>query len=908
MKSLLLRMSVALALETVVWAQPESYVLELGPGFNAVANHLDLGDNSLDEIFPLVPDGALLIKFDRTTQTFSPPAEYSVLAGWLEPNTFVATLSPGEGAFLQVPSAVLLPMFGAYHAPQARGDVGPGTNFVSCQTTQTCGFTELMGVAPIVGDVVYKFDRAFTAPPPSLWQAASSVHTFGSNGWDVVPQFTIGKSAFVLLSGAPRITLQPANQSVLIGLDATLSGDAMGAGPLYFQWLFRGLRIPGANDKTLDLGGVELFDAGYYSLVVSNASGSVTSAPALVRVFAPPAITQQPQGLIAIAGEPAALGVSAAGTPPLEYQWNFNGVDLSGATSASLEFSSLQPADAGNYFVTVTNPYGAVFSDVVTLAVLLPPTITSQPGGQTIDAGSTVTLSVEAAGTAPLVYQWRLNGVNIPDATNSAFTLTNAPPAESGFYLVTVANVVGAADSLPAILRVTVPGLPLSDHFAASLVVGNPSRDGRASNVGATQEAGEPNHDGKVGGSSVWISWVAPAQGIATFSTSGSSFDTLLAAYLGASVSTLTEVASDDDSGGYHTSEISFNTTPGAEYHIAVDGLNGEQGDVLLSWDLERTTDSLPLILEQPQSQAAAFASDASFSVVAVGDGLSYQWFFNGVAIPGADQPDLMLAKAQDEEVGAYFARVYSGNRFVDSREALLQFSLAGPGQQVQDVFTADKFADVVIRPGAAPSLGFRLRQPKSGSLVLGYTGSQVFNTSGATKDENEPNHCGIPGGASHWFAYIAPAAGRLFLNTDGSTFDTVLAVYTGAGTTYASLIPVACDDNSGANGLTSALSFPASSGVIYYIVVDGVNGATGIVHLNYRLLIPMVLSHPAKTNSFHFRVSATPSVDFTVQRSTDLQNWMSLLTTNSASGVFDFLDETTWTWGSLFYRTTQAP
>ncbi len=81
MKSLLLRMSVALALEMVVWAQPESYVLELGPGFNAVANHLDLGDNSLDEIFPLVPDGALLIKFNHTTHSFSPPAEYSVLAG-----------------------------------------------------------------------------------------------------------------------------------------------------------------------------------------------------------------------------------------------------------------------------------------------------------------------------------------------------------------------------------------------------------------------------------------------------------------------------------------------------------------------------------------------------------------------------------------------------------------------------------------------------------------------------------------------------------------------------------------------------------------------------------------------------------------------------------------------------------
>jgi hypothetical protein len=193
---------------------------------------------------------------------------------------------------------------------------------------------------------------------------------------------------------------------------------------------------------------------------------------------------------------------------------------------------------------------------------------------------------------------------------------------------------------------------------------------------------------------------------------------------------------------------------------------------------------------------------------------------------------------------------------------------------------------------------------------VLGYTGTQLFDTDGATKDEDEPNHCGIPGGASHWFSYAAPANGRLFLNTEGSNFDTVLAVYGGSGQSYASLIPVACDNNHGANGLTSRLDFQATAGVTNWIAVDGVNAATGLVHLNYRLLVPLVLSRPAKTNSssFQFRVTATPGYNFTVQRSSNCVTWTAALTTNSLTGVYDFRDTNAPNSGRRFYRAAQNP
>src|SRR5262249_41432794 len=73
-----------------------------------------------------------------------------------------------------------------------------------------------------------------------------------------------------------------------------------------------------------------------------------------------------------------------------------------------------------------------------------------------------------------------------------------------------------------------------------------------------------------------------------------------------------------------------------------------------------------------------------------------------------------------------------------------------------------------------------------------------------------------------------------LALNTDGSTFDTVLAVYTGSGTDFSSLTPVNCDNDSGSNGMTSSLHFLTTAGETYYIVVDGVNGATGTAVLNF--------------------------------------------------------------------------
>ncbi|MCW2927080.1 MAG: hypothetical protein JWM86_1048 [Thermoleophilia bacterium] len=102
------------------------------------------------------------------------------------------------------------------------------------------------------------------------------------------------------------------------------------------------------------------------------------------------------------------------------------------------------------------------------------------------------------------------------------------------------------------------------------------------SNVGATKEAGEPNHAGNVGGASVWYTWTAPTTGTVSVDTFGSSFDTLLGAYTGTAVNALTMVANNDDTAPGYTSRITFTATMGTTYRFAVDGWGADSGDVTI--------------------------------------------------------------------------------------------------------------------------------------------------------------------------------------------------------------------------------------------------------------------------------------------------------------------------------------
>ena len=545
-----------------------------------------------------------------------------------------------------------------------------------------------------------------------------------------------------------------------------------------------------------------------------------------------------------------------------------------------------------------------------------PPRIIIQPQSQTVTQGNTVTLFVLATGTAPLFYQWRHNGANIPGATAAAYTVSAFALADGGNYSVAVANPFGVAVSETVQLLPSLPIAPLADNFAGRATIANVTFTGIGNNRGATKEPGEPNHADNRGGKSVWLQWTPPVSGIATISTKGSTFDTLLAVYQGISVTSLIPVAQDDDRGGFFTSLIQFNVLAGQSYEVAIDGFAGVAGDIVLELVVEATTDRLPEIIGQSSGRTVRPGVDVTFSVTARAvnptPALAYQWLKDDAEITGATDSSYTIRNVQPVHVGTYTVRVSQGARAVLSHPAILQINTSAIGTVVDNIATSDKLDEAVLAAfpqGLPPPIPTGGEPPPRPPPASGYTGTQIFQTYGKTKDEGEPNHCGILGGASELFFYQAPAAGTLLLNTDGSNFDTVLAVYTNRGPVIAwsNLVSVVCDDNSGRGGTNSAVTLPVTANTLYVVAIDGVNAATGTVQLNYRLVGPVrITSWSFNTGQFQLQFIGQPGANFTLQGATSLAAWSTLLISNSASGSITYTDPNSPNLARRYYRVLQ--
>jgi len=97
-----------------------------------------------------------------------------------------------------------------------------------------------------------------------------------------------------------------------------------------------------------------------------------------------------------------------------------------------------------------------------------PPSLLDQPQSQAVAIGLPAVFSVNATGAAPLYFQWRLNGTNIPGSTSTNYSIASASKTNAGAYTVVVTNSYGAVTSAPAFL--TVAPL-LFTHQPAALAV-----------------------------------------------------------------------------------------------------------------------------------------------------------------------------------------------------------------------------------------------------------------------------------------------------------------------------------------------------------------------------------------------------------------------------------------------------
>lgn len=271
------------------------------------------------------------------------------------------------------------------------------------------------------------------------------------------------------LDVAPIITTQPATIAVAAGGDAVFAVAARGTEALSYQWRFNGSRIAGANAAVLRLAAVSGAQAGLYSVVVSNAAGSATSADATLDVTAggavpvAPSIVTAPANVSVHEGDSATFAVGVGGTGPFSYQWLKEGQPIAGATAAYYSLGTATSGDAGNYAVRIGNAAGTVTSPGAVLTVTAqtgatPVSISTQPSPQVQMPGGSATFAVAASGSGPITYQWLKNGAPIAGATGAVLVLSGVTGSDAASYAVTVGNGLGSVTSSGAAL--TVVGAP----------------------------------------------------------------------------------------------------------------------------------------------------------------------------------------------------------------------------------------------------------------------------------------------------------------------------------------------------------------------------------------------------------------------------------------------------------------
>ncbi len=266
---------------------------------------------------------------------------------------------------------------------------------------------------------------------------------------------------------------------------------------------------------------------------------------------------------------------------------------------------------------------------------------------------------------------------------------------------------------------------------------------------------------------------------------------------------------------------LNNNNNDGNKFAVPA-GLNGVvsigAGD---SFSIALQAVASPVFSAQPLS--CTVNPGQTVTLVAAANATTYQWYQGSSGdtsqpVAGATTPWLVLP--MPVQVGTYWVRATNALGTGDSHSASVALYPPPPN---------DDFANAITLTGSS----------------LQTTGTNA----GAGRQTGEP---AIPPntpsttGRSVWWNWTAPTDGVVTVDTIGSSFDTVLAVYTGS--TLDTLTTVQTNENGGANR-TSLLSFQASTGTTYQIAVDGVNGLTGNIALNLTLsntFAPSLIMQPA--------------------------------------------------------------
>ncbi|WMJ73976.1 immunoglobulin domain-containing protein [Cytophagaceae bacterium ABcell3] len=313
----------------------------------------------------------------------------------------------------------------------------------------------------------------------------------------------------------PTVEVVSSDINVEEGEDFTLEVSVSGPGENTYQWFKDGEPIEGATESTYTVPSASGSDAGSYHVVVTNDNGSTTSDPIQVSIAAAPEVdcngdengtaeidecdvcaggnTGIEPGFTCAAptvevvssdinveeGEDFTLEVSVSGPGENTYQWFKDGEPIEGATESTYTVPSASVADAGSYYVVVTNDNGSVTSDEIHVNVSLAvdcngvaggtaeidecgecaggdtgiepgsscpvenPEIVSIPTELEATLGELFELNINATGPGSFTYRWYHNGNPIDGATSSSYTVDETSEEDAGTYYVVITSSNG---------------------------------------------------------------------------------------------------------------------------------------------------------------------------------------------------------------------------------------------------------------------------------------------------------------------------------------------------------------------------------------------------------------------------------------------------------------------------------
>ncbi len=371
---------------------------------------------------------------------------------------------------------VLLTLLGAIDA------LAQGTVYLNNYALSACGTGLKAPVyAPEPGNITLSKTGNTTSGLPAGTQTYSGALLSGSTyRAQLYGAAGYGRLETDLVAATPATTFRTgAAAGYLTAVTATIPGTAEGGSATVQMRVWdntSGLYPDWASAETAwNLG---LIAAGKAPLIFASPLGGVSPPAYLCGLVSfnlyyqpvAPSVQTQPTNQLPALGELATFSVVADGTPTLSYQWRLNTTPISGATTNPFTLPSAQLTDSGSYTVVITNTYGKATSEVATLWI--PPAFTVQPTNKTVTVGSNATFTANATGSAPLRFQWQLNGIPIAGTSTSRYTVNNAQLTNAGSYTMVATNLGGWRTSEVATLTVGVPASILAQPTDQAVAAG----------------------------------------------------------------------------------------------------------------------------------------------------------------------------------------------------------------------------------------------------------------------------------------------------------------------------------------------------------------------------------------------------------------------------------------------------